>query len=358
MGSHTDGTAARTGRLLELDALRGIAALSVVVYHFTRYYGLEFGHADTPWFSLPNGRIGVHLFFMISGFVILMTLDRTKTVLDFACARFSRLYPIYWAAGLLTFAVVTWCGLPGREVDPLTALANITMCQGFFNLPLVDPSYWTLHVELCFYMLMGTIVFTGQRQRLNQVIAVLVLLDWGHTTFGAFSSLPGWWLVYRCLPLEFLYSFFMGIVFYQMRSGWKWSYAGWLAVALLGASSHGAWQHLVIIAGNALLMFVATKYPFALLRNSVLVFLGTISYSLYLVHQNIGHIIIRFGYSRGINGNWSILIAMAVSLALAVALTFLVERPANSWFRDRYRTWKARRATPVGLAPMADGVSG
>ena len=82
-------------RLLELDALRGIAALMVVLFHFTMdrpemYYGFKYGVT------------GVDFFFIISGFVIFLTLSSTKNWKDFVVSRFSRLYPTYWTVVTFT----------------------------------------------------------------------------------------------------------------------------------------------------------------------------------------------------------------------------------------------------------------
>ena len=95
-----------SGRLLELDALRGLAALSVLCFHYTTRY-TEFFSPDHPTlFHVPWFKNGVQLFFIISGFVILMTLDKTKRPLDFFVSRISRLYPFYCAANALTFLVI------------------------------------------------------------------------------------------------------------------------------------------------------------------------------------------------------------------------------------------------------------
>ena len=79
----TTGSVREARRLHSLDALRGLAALGVVAYHYLdqpAYYGL----------------LGVELFFIISGFVILMTLERVPSLLQFAIGRAARLYPAYW----------------------------------------------------------------------------------------------------------------------------------------------------------------------------------------------------------------------------------------------------------------------
>jgi peptidoglycan/LPS O-acetylase OafA/YrhL len=76
-------TADSKHRFAELDALRGIAALMVVLYHYTTKYQELYGHTGATLIDLRAGRNGVQLFFAISGFVIFMTLERTKKPLDF-----------------------------------------------------------------------------------------------------------------------------------------------------------------------------------------------------------------------------------------------------------------------------------
>ncbi len=93
-------------RVGELDALRGLAVLSVVAFHYTTFYQQEQGHLQPLGFGFPAGNYGVHLFFLISGFVIFMSLERTRSAMDFAVSRFSRLFPAYWAAMAITAAVV------------------------------------------------------------------------------------------------------------------------------------------------------------------------------------------------------------------------------------------------------------
>ena len=163
------------GRIRELDALRGLAALSVLLRHYTWDYERLFGHDSQILFHHPLGNYGVELFFMLSGFVILLTLDRAKCVLDFAVSRFARLYPAYWAAVLISFVVVGICGLPGKEVGPEAALINLTTFQGILAYPDVDAVYWTLLCEMQFYILMGLIMVAGLRSHAELVLGTLVV---------------------------------------------------------------------------------------------------------------------------------------------------------------------------------------
>jgi len=102
-------------RIVELDALRGLAALAVVAFHYTTLYGELYGHSTQPPVSFGFGNYGVHLFFLISGFVIFMTLERTRTAMDFVVSRFSRLFPAYWVAILMSAAVVYTIGMPSQR---------------------------------------------------------------------------------------------------------------------------------------------------------------------------------------------------------------------------------------------------
>jgi peptidoglycan/LPS O-acetylase OafA/YrhL len=121
-------------RLYELDVFRGLAILSVLIFHFTTRYNQLYGHSPSMVFEFPLGYYGVHLFFIISGFVIFMSLDRINNDLDFIINRLSRLYPAYWFSVLLTFTIVHISSLPGRDVSFPQALMNLSMFQTWLSI--------------------------------------------------------------------------------------------------------------------------------------------------------------------------------------------------------------------------------
>ncbi len=162
-------------RIVELDSLRGLAALAVVFYHFTSRYDQLFGHASPPAFQAPWGEYGVDVFFILSGLMILRSLERAPTAVHFAVSRFARLYPAYWAAAAITFAVVWLFGLPGQEVSGADAVLNVTMLQQLFGARSIDGAYWSLQVELFFYV--GMLVLHragafGNSKRLYLTVAI------------------------------------------------------------------------------------------------------------------------------------------------------------------------------------------
>ena len=89
-------------RLQGLDSLRGLAALAVVLYHYTFGYTQVVGkHMPGLDLIATDGHFGVYLFFIISGFVIFMTLERSAKAIDFSVSRFARLWPPYLACAAL-----------------------------------------------------------------------------------------------------------------------------------------------------------------------------------------------------------------------------------------------------------------
>ena len=117
-------------RLKELDALRGIAAISVMLFHYTSIYPDFFPEHRSIPLKFEAGGYGVFLFFGISGFVISRTLENTAGMVDFTVKHIVRLFPAYWAAVLFTTLVVQLSGADRLQAELGTVLINLTMLQG------------------------------------------------------------------------------------------------------------------------------------------------------------------------------------------------------------------------------------
>jgi peptidoglycan/LPS O-acetylase OafA/YrhL len=199
-------------RIKELDALRGLAALAVVFYHYTTQYDKLFGHTVGLNWQLPYGSFGVQLFFMISGFVIFLTLDRITKPMDFVVSRASRLYPPYWSAIIMTTAIVWTFGLHGEERNLFTTLTNFTMIQGVFEIPDVDGVYWTLLYELIFYCIIFTFFKWGNFKKIHWLIIIGLLIN-------ILNSTVDWipWKIQLFLLLQYNHLFSAGIIFYLIK---------------------------------------------------------------------------------------------------------------------------------------------
>lgn len=365
-------------RFLELDALRGIAAFSVVLFHYTTHYSDLFKHSQDLYFDFGSGRHGVELFFIISGFVILMSLENTKRGLDFIVGRLSRLYPVYWAAIIMTFLVVAFSKqLPTREVNIFQALFNLTMLEDFFNIPRVDGVYWTLSIELSFYILMFTVYKLGQLKNISLISLVWLSL----TTFYAFKTYIARWslptkltshinffnhddtpqlmvvnlvgkipelginiqyIFAKIFIFNYAHLFILGITLYLIKhSGLSF----WRCIILLvcvlvqriAYTQESSWNTTIFVAAFVVIFYLAIQGYLGFIKLKPLLFLGNISYSLYLIHQNIGYVIIKTLYSYKINPNISILVAIVCSLTLAILISKFIEYPAMNFIKNKYK---------------------
>ena len=326
----------------ELDALRGLAALGVVVFHYTTFYQQEQGHLQPLGFGFPAGNYGVHLFFLISGFVIFMTLERTRTAMDFVVSRFSRLFPAYWAAIAITAAVVYAIGMPKQQIAITDLWVNVTMLQEVLGFEHLDGSYWTLEVELFFYAQMLFWFVLGQLKRIHWIIgawlAMAVLYSQTEQHHVHFSYVLRELLILRHVPF-----FALGILFYRIhsRSGGLWPNLALIALSLAAISLSKPPVYLLVGAACCAIFALFTSGRLRWLRAAPFVFLGGISYSLYLLHQAIGFALIHRLEAAGVSSLAAVAVVMVAVLGLATTLTYAVERPAMRRLRDGWRRRKA-----------------
>jgi peptidoglycan/LPS O-acetylase OafA/YrhL len=352
-------------RIVELDALRGLAAVAVVLFHYTTRYQQLFGHPESLAVSLPWGQYGVDLFFMLSGFVILMTLERTAESWKFAWGRFSRLYPTYWAAAALTFVVVSAFGLPGQEVSVGEALVNLTMVQALLGAPHIDGAYWSLQAELIFYGNMLVLYRLGAFQRPAVTVVCWLALACGVHLAQSYA-VTAWPLGAALLSklatigsLKFIPLFGIGVLFYAMQRAERSAESHCdgkslklSRVGLIGCLvAVGCWEGLATLWIDALLaalLWLAIRRRLPMLASRPLIWLGAISYSLYLTHQNIGYVLIRNLESQGIGPLTAIAIAGAGALCLGNCLHRWVERPSMQLLRKVDFASFPRRVETVG----------
>lgn len=329
-------------RILELDALRGLAAVAVMLFHYTSRFQRLYGFEEAMPFEFWYGRMGVELFFMISGFVIFMTLERTHTGMDFVVSRFSRLFPVFWVAILVTFSSTLFCSLPGREVQFYDAILNLTMVPRFFAAPMVDGVYWSLEKELLFYLAMFMLFKFSLLHYVRQAFALwlitaLTLPILAH--FCGFDQSIFFKVTKEFLLLRHISFFSFGIVFYGrlMRGRFDHWDAIIITLAMSRVSVFYSFDEIILVFIYLLIFTLLIYSRLGFLSHPVFIFLGAISYSLYLIHQNIGYIVIRAVDSLTGSPYAAVLAAIVVSLILASALTFLIERPAIRWIRKGYR---------------------
>jgi|TARA_B110000261_G_C13082207_1_gene356386 peptidoglycan/LPS O-acetylase OafA/YrhL len=321
-------------RIKELDGLRGIAAISVVLFHYFFRYNQIYTHENISSNLFSYSKYGIGLFFIISGFVILWSLSNIKKPLDFIVSRFSRLYPVYWAAISFTFLFVSLIGLPGREVTITTFFGNFLMFHNYFNIPHVDGVYWTLSIELTFYLWM-LIIFSLKLLKRIDFISLFTLIISALFHFKVITLSD---IMIDLLFIRWSVFFIIGISLYKIfvKETNLLTYIN-IIVALALIFHIFELKSLIICSSITLVIYLGTNGYLGFLKNHVLTFTGTISYSLYLIHQNIGYVIINKGYEYDIHPLVSILSSIVFSIIIAVILNKLVEKPASKFLKNIYQ---------------------
>ncbi|SEG64882.1 Peptidoglycan/LPS O-acetylase OafA/YrhL, contains acyltransferase and SGNH-hydrolase domains [Thermomonospora echinospora] len=171
---------ARTGegaaRLAWLDALRGLAALAVAFHHATYHYAPGLRRQITAWFD--PGMYGVMVFFLVSGYIIPASLERSRSLGRFWVGRVFRIYP------LLLFALTAVVVIAATDMWPLrdglaeldrwaVALAHLTMLQDLLAVPNALNVLWTLSYEMLFYLLVAALFAVGLHRRSAGIAAGL-----------------------------------------------------------------------------------------------------------------------------------------------------------------------------------------
>jgi peptidoglycan/LPS O-acetylase OafA/YrhL len=351
----------RGPRLAALDGLRFLAALGVLAYHFTARQTdawdrdlAEVAPAVAPWAVYTS--LGPELFFVISGFVILMTAWG-RSVPDVVGSRVGRLFPAYWVAVLATGALLllVW---PGKEITGDQVLVNLTLLQSLFDVGHVDGVYWTLWVELRFYLLIAVFAAVGiTRARVLWFAAAWPAVAMLARTLGMSDAVT--WLVAPYAPL-----FAAGMALYVIhRTGHR--VLPWLLVAgnaalataalvparmdSLGENSVVAPRPVLLAAallGCVALVALVALTPLSRWRWTGLTTAGALTYPLYLTHEYWGLWVVHLLHGR--LPVWAVLAAaVAFSLVLAWLVHRLVERPFGP---------RLRRATTVGCERVRDGV--
>jgi peptidoglycan/LPS O-acetylase OafA/YrhL len=319
----------RTTRIGSLDALRGLAAVAVCYFHFTFAHS-DFLPAGAFKESGSYGRYGVQVFFVISGFVIPYALWRNGyRIADygrFLLKRVIRLDPPYLACiafVLATGYVATKFSLSRSElvVSLPQVAAHLAYLNVFLDYPWLVPVFWTLAIEFQYYLLIGVafpLISSPDGRIRNTALAAL----------AAFAFLPvdgEQWVSH------WLFVFVSGIAVFNYRVGHIGRRELGVILALAGAGA--GWVNgptvAFVAAGCAIII---ANWDFVPARP--LLFLGRISYGLYLLHVPIGVRILNFSLRSALSLPEKVAIiavAFTASVLAAWGLHRWVESPAQRW---------------------------
>jgi len=335
-----------TERVREIDLLRFLAALAVVFFHYS-FRGYIAQRTVMPYPLLAPvakyGLYGVELFFLISGFVILMTAS-SGDARKFIVSRVVRLYPAFWACCTITFLAIIFFGRGHFTASLRQYLVNMTMLNEFLNVTSIDGVYWSLAVEMRFYALVAVLLVIKKIHR-----AELFLILWLAAT-----------IVLEAFPIDRLQTLLItnyspyfiagAISFLVWSQGMSFARIGaylasWLMAlhgSLKGFEGFEKQYHtplsrpavLVLLSIFFAILWLVSIRKTGFLGKSNWAALGALTYPLYLIHENVGFMIFNIGYPA-LNPHlllWGTVLAM-------IGLAFFINTAVEARFSPYLKNW-------------------
>jgi peptidoglycan/LPS O-acetylase OafA/YrhL len=323
----------KQSRVTVIEPLRAIAALSVCWFHFTNVLQPGTGLVQEDWLKNSGsfGWLGVIVFFVISGFVIPLSMyvGNFNFRIDwktFFGKRILRIDPPYivsigLSVGLLYLSSI----LPSFSgQDPKVSWIQLISHMGYLNAFLgygwLNPAYWTLAIEFQYYILISIcyflVVSPNQNIRYVSIIALASL-----------SFLP----LGNEFVLHFMAIFTFGIVTFQQYVGVisrKMFKIQILVLSVISLIAVGVPSTVAAISTSMIITFVRVKVPY------FISFIGMISYSIYLIHGPIGVRVVNFGLRFVHTLPMKIIVlafAFFVTIISAYIMYLAIECPAKNW---------------------------
>lgn len=336
-------------RIVALDLVRFIAAMAVVLYHYTARDGFT-GFEQLAEMT-KFGYLGVPLFFMISGYVIALSA-KNRTPIEFAVSRFVRLYPAFWCGILFTLCISYLFGDYSPSI--IVILANATMLNDYFNVENIDGVYWTLQAELKFYGCVFLLMYAGIFDKHKIWLSIWL----GLTTLFLITGQPfflGWFISPTYSPY-----FIAGVAFYFIHREGNNIFNLFILIGALLLSSIVSFTQPSSFLSDAIfkdkLVAVTLIWMFFILfyclvhgkinlkERRVYIVMGGMTYPLYLIHGFAGRTIIdyfRYSYSDVFIVSMTILFMLFVSWMIHVSFEKKVATPLKAFLMARLNSVKA-----------------
>lgn len=320
---------------IHIQGLRGIAIILVVVYHFfCRYQQLYIDNVNPPFIISTFGVLGVSLFLLISGYYIKIS-SQNVSVLNLLKKRFSRIWPPYFVAITVIYIITKFFVLPNRTVSFFDYILNIPFFNGFLGLPYVDGAHWYLTTLISGIIILMLIQkCKPQKQQIFLVIwlilliilALLVNVKFGGVLKSIFNFL------FLCFGGSYMPYMIIGFTIHFIKKN------NIFVLLVFALSLVETYITLGIISCFIMFVsFLAVIYSLRecgiFLKLKPIVFIGTVSYSVYLIHQNIGYLILnKFVEIFGAYQLWMSFAVTVITIFLGIVFYYIVEKPCGKLF--------------------------
>ena len=344
-----------------IETWRGLSIFLVLAFHYTnRVDPAALGSAVPPSIQFYSGKLGVYIFFVISGYLISMTLGASRSLGEFYAKRLSRLWPLFILASLVIFSFMqvfepprVMPGEGARTFNTQVVTVSDLIATLFFLPQLgfrwVDGVFWSILVEIKFYLFIG--IFTalfGRNNVRNFAIATVVLggIEFALYLFaGAGDYVFANKLLHGFLIAQYLPFFAIGMLLQRNMFGGLFNAC--LLLVLIQCVIAVAANPELDVYRTLVFLFCLTgllAIDYALLGGAIFFWWGKYSFSIYLFHQMIGLTFIAM-WTPALGIDLAIVAGTLVVLVIAVLGSWLAE-----WrFRRPVTRWLIRLFALVGL---------
>ena len=362
--------------------LRGVASLLVLFFHYFFIFWMKnktlilaFPYIINKNYQFNNnfvnklesygmdlGALGVAIFFLISGFVIALTLEKFNNV-NFIITRFFRIFPTYIIGFSFTFiSIFVYCKF-FHQTFPYTInnyFIQISLLRDWFWVPSIDGVSWTLETELKFYIIILLISCLGKLNKPKCILSVSFTLCLINILA---NNWYGFFLLNNTRIYQFLYIItfsspllifmFIGVIFYNYMKKYLsfrdfcfsmlCSFSFFFVSVYFGPDKNQQikffFNYTIALIVFTVVFYLKEKIKF----NKLLNFFGNISYPLYVIHGLNGYLIMSFLYHFGVNQIFCTFIAMCLSVLFAYLLHILIEIPTNIFGKEIVKRIKKLR---------------
>ncbi len=310
----------------QIEGLRAMGVMMIVLFHYIYRFNELYGDASAFSVLSQWGTIGVGLFFMISGYFMFGGSHKAnETLLQYYKRKVGRLYTPYLPAIIVIFLVTSVAKLPGRTTAVFDALLNVVLINGFIGTPYVDTAHWYLTYLIAFIVIAGIVKYS----KIKETYAIPVWILFSYIIRVPIGRLGMPSAVEHFLHVISgggnLYPFILGVVICELKAKKEKSLLE-KGVLLLSAT-FSIYNIMVLYNKVAAWWIIVFALVFILCIDGKLNFfscdflqkIAGISYPLYLIHQNIGYVII-LSLRKVVGYEISVIVAIFVAAFLAVVL--------------------------------------
>lgn len=308
-------------------------------------------------FSFGIGRYGVDIFFILSGFVVFLSLERQPSIISFYKSRFVRLFPIFWFCVLFSSFIIIGFNIESTKLSLPILLANLTMIprQLIGINSYIEGSYWTLECELFFYILISLVYFKVGKKYTIFVFLFITCLALIIHLFDITSNPFGWTRIvyalfmrlYGILNIKYVNLFLCGMSLYLYRKYKKSLYYVIFIFSILCSFFYTPDGHIaevengkiingfIVLLIGLFLWFSYSPLLKSILCNNLLLLLGEISYPLYLIHCNLGRVITKIVSNSTYSTALGLFSGFICVILVSTFLTFKVDIPLRKFLQKK-----------------------